>query len=434
MKQVQYFILIFLLIPTALFAQVSPGETGTYALTNARVETITNGVLENATVIIANGRISAVGGSVDIPGNAEVIDCSGKTVYPGMIDSGTRIGLVEVGSDPRTRDYNEIGDVIPQMQALTAVNPNSALIPVTRVSGVTTALTLPSGGIFPGTAALIDLYGYTPDQMFAGFKAVVMNFPTTGRRGWWDRRSDDEIKKEVEKAMKSISDVWDKARAYARIDSAVRAGDTSAELGYYPEMKALMPAVRGEMPVLIEVNAAADIKKAIEWIGESDIKAILTGVSEGWRVAEELAEAGIPVITGPVLSQPTRAYDRYDKAYANAGLMKEAGVKVAIRTSEAENVRNLPYNAGFAAAYGMGRTEALRAITIVPAEIFGVGDTHGSIESGKTANLFIADGDIFEPATKVEQVFINGWKIPMESRQTQLYEEFIERSPGSDSR
>ncbi len=430
MKYIKYITLVLLIIPVVLHAQVSPGETGTYALTNARVETITNGVLENATVIIQDGRIAAVGQSVSVPSDAEVIDCSNKTVYPGMIDSGTRIGLVEVNSDPRTRDFSEIGDVIPQMQALTAVNPNSALIPVTRVSGVTTALTVPSGGIFSGTAALINLYGYTPDQMYAGFKAVVMNFPTTGRRGWWDDRSDEEIKKAVEERMNSIADVWKNAQAYARIDSAIAAGNDEAELGYYPEMEALVPVVRGEMPLLIQVNTAKDIEKAIEWVKENKVNAVFTGVAEGWRVAEEIAEAGIPVITGPVLSQPTRAYDRYDKAYANAGLMSKAGVKVAIQTSEAENVRNLPYHAGFAAAYGMGKEAALRAITIVPAEIFGVDDNLGSVEEGKVANLFIADGDIFETATNVEQVFINGWKVPMESRQTQLYEEFLERSPG----
>ena len=430
MKLAKYILVTLLIFPALLNAQVSPGETGTYALTNARVETITNGVLENATVIIQDGKIAAVGQSVSVPAGAEVIDCSNKTVYPGMIDSGTRIGLVEVNSDPRTRDFSEIGEVVPQMQALTAVNPNSALIPVTRVSGVTTALTVPSGGVFPGTAALINLYGYTPDQMYAGFKAVVMEFPVTGRRGWWDSRSDEEIQKAVDERMNSISEVWKKAKAYARIDSAIQAGNDETELGYYPEMEALLPVVQGKMPLLIQVNTAKDIEKVLQWVKENEVKAVLTGVAEGWRVAEELAKSGIPVITGPVLSQPTRAYDRYDKAYANAGLMAKAGVKVAIQTSEAENVRNLPYHAGFAAAYGMGRDEALKAITIVPAQIFGVADELGSIEEGKIANLFIADGDILETSTKVEQVFIDGWKVPMESRQTQLYEEFLERSPG----
>jgi imidazolonepropionase-like amidohydrolase len=394
------------------------------------VETISNGVIENATVILRDGSIESVGANITVPGDAQVIDCTGKTVYPGMIDAGTRLGLSEVGSDQRTRDYNEIGDVIPQMQALTAVNPNSVLVEVTRISGVTTVVTAPSGGLFPGTAALINLYGYTPDQMYSGFKAVVLNFPTTGKRGWWDRRSKEEIEKEAEKKFKQITEIMDNAVMYAKIDSAVKAGDTEASPDYYPEMEALVPVVRGEMPIMIEVNAEKDIQKAIEWVEEKGVDAIFTGVAEGWRVAEEISKAGIPVITGPVLSIPTRQYDRYDQAYQNAGIMQKAGVKVAIRTAEIENVRNLPYNAGFAAAYGMGREEALKSITLVPAEILGVDDVLGSIEPGKQATLFIADGDILETSTLVEQDFINGWKVPMESRQTRLYEEFLERKPG----
>jgi imidazolonepropionase-like amidohydrolase len=316
------------------------------------------------------------------------------------------------------------------MKALTAVNPNSSLIPVNRISGVTTSLVLPTGGVYSGTAALINLHGYTPDQMYAGFEAVVINFPVTGRRGWWDSRSDDEIKKAAEKSINEMKDVWNKAKEYARIDSAFTAGNGNQSADYYPEMQALMPYVRGEKPVIIEVNAAKDILSAIEWVEENNIKAIFLGVSEGWRVAEELAKAKIPVITGPVLNNPTRSSDRYDKPYANPGIMQKAGVKVALSASGAENIRNLPYNAGFAAAYGMGREEALRAVTIVPAEIFGVADKMGSLEKGKSATLFITNGDPFETSTDVSHVFIEGWNIPMESRQTKFYEEFLERSPG----
>ncbi len=429
-KSINILFILLVFASAAVTAQSVPGKTGTYALTNATVETITNGTLEGATVVLSDGKISAVGTNVTVPAGAEVIDCTGKIIYPGVIDAGTRLGLSEVGSDARTRDFNEIGNVIPQMQALTAVNPNSVLVEVTRISGVTTVVTAPSGGLFPGTAALIDLYGYTPDQMYAGFKAIVMNFPTTGKRGWWDRRSKEEIEKEAEKALKSLDEVWENAMVYSRMDSAMKAGDASASPEYYPEMEALQPVVNGEMVLMVEVNAEKDILKAIEWVKEKNIKVVFSGVAEGWRVAEKLSEAGIPVVTGPILSNPTRQYDRYDQAYANAGQMAKAGVKVAIRTAETENVRNLPYNAGFAAAYGMGREEALKAITIVPAEIMGMADRIGSIETGKAANVFIADGDIFETTTHVDQVFINGWKVPMESRQTRLYEEFLERKPG----
>ncbi len=406
--------------------QVEKSTYGTFALTNASVETITKGRLEKATIIIRDGIIEAVGPDVKIPADAVVIDCKDLTVYPGMIDSGTRLGLQEIESISVTQDYDEIGELTPEMDALTAVNPNSVLIPVTRVSGVTTVIAAPSGGLFPGTAALINLHGYSPEQMYAGFKSMVINFPASGKRGRWDRRSDEDVKKDAEKALKKLNDTWDRVRMYAAIDSAMQ-----GKADYNPEMAALVPVLKGEMTAFIEANKTEDILAAIKWIKTQKIKAVLTGVSEGWRVADSIAASGIPVITGPVLSMPTRDTDPYDQAYKNAGIMQKAGVKVALRTNEAENVRNLPFNAGFAATYGMGRDEALKAVTIVPAEILGVADQLGSIEPGKKANLFVSDGDPFEPATAIKHLFINGWNVPLESRQTLLYEEFLQRSPGA---
>lgn len=427
-KNIKYTLVLFLFMMACLaFGQIPKAETGTFALTNATIETITSGTIQNGTVLIADGKIADVGTNITVPSGATTIDCSGHTIYPGLIDGGTSIGLIEVGSDPRTRDNREIGDIIPHVQALTAVNPSAVALPVTRVNGITTALTMPSGGLFPGTAALINMHGYTPDQMYAGFKGMVLNFPSTGRRGRWDRRSDEDIKKAAEKAVKKLDEVWAKVIQYHKIDSASNGKDQP----YYPEMEALLPVARGEMKLLINVNSANDIKSALKWIDEKGVDAILCGAIEGWRVAEEIAESGVPVITGPVLTNPTRSYDKYDRPYANAGIMQKAGVKVAIRTDDTENVRNLPYHAGFAATYGMGKEEALKAVTIVPAEIFGVADMYGSIEKGKVANLFVTDGDPFETKTQVKYVFIDGWNIPMVSRHTQLYEEYLERSPGT---
>jgi imidazolonepropionase-like amidohydrolase len=254
---------------------------------------------------------------------------------------------------------------------------------------------------------------------------MVINFPSTGKRGRWDRRSDEEVQKDGEKAIKKLNDVWDRVRTYAAIDSA-----TQGQADYNPELAALVPVFRGEMTALVEANKSSDILAAIKWIKENKIKAVLTGVSEGWRVADSIALAGIPVITGPVLGMPSRDTDPYDQAYKNAGLMQKAGVKVALRTDDAENSRNLPFNAGFAATYGMGKEEALKAVTIVPAEIFGIDDQVGSIEAGKKANLFVSTGDPFEPATAIKHLFINGWNVPIESRQTLLYDEFLNRDPG----
>ncbi len=406
---------------------------GAFALINARIVTVTNGIIENGTLVIRNDKIVALGADVEVPADAEVIDCTGLTIYPGMIDSGTQIGLIEIGSLAETRDASELGDLTPQMQALTAVNPNSVAIPVTRISGVTTALTAPTGGLLPGQAALINLLGYTPEQMLVGgFRAVVLQYPATGRRGRFDRRSDEDIKKDAEKALKKLNETWDGAELYAQIDSAYTASpETGRRPEYVPAMTALLPVVRGEQMLIIQANAASDINSALEWVKERGLeRVVLSGVAEGWRVADKIAEAGIPCLVGPMLSNPTRQSDRYDKAYANIGLMHKAGVKVAIRSGESENVRNLPYNAGFAAAYGLGKEEALRAVTITPAEIFGVSDEIGSLEVGKKANLFVADGDPFETKTDIHHVFIDGYKVPMESRHTRLYDEFLNRVPG----
>ena len=420
--------LLLALLPVVAMAQID-GEfvkprNGKFLLKNATVVTVTKGTLANTSVLLENGKISKVGTNLSSDG-AEVIDCTGLFIYPGIIDGGTRLGLVEVSSVPETVDYADVGNVTPNMQALTTVNPNSEAIGVTRVSGVTTVLTVPSsGGLFPGTAALINLNGYTPDQMYGGFKAVAMIFPSSGRRGRFDRRSDEDVKKDGEKALKEANDIWDNAKSYLELKKS------GATLAYFPEMEQLSKVISGELPLLIEVNAASDIQQAIKWVEGKNIKVIFTGVAEGWRVADEIAKAKIPVVTGPVQELPTRSSDRYDAPYANAGLLAKAGVKVALRTDDEENVRNLPFHAAFAAAYGLGKEEALKAVTINPAEIFGVADQYGSVEAGKRANLIVSTGDPFETRSQIMHVFIDGYRIPMSNRHIRLYQEFLERSPG----
>ena len=225
---------------------------------------------------------------------------------------------------------------------------------------------------------------------------------------------------------------FDRAELYNRIDAEYTANQTQATRPEYaPEMAAILPVLRGEMTLMVRVNAEKDILAAIEWVQSRNIqKVIFSGVSEGWRVADKLADAGISCIVGPMLSTPTRESDRYDKAYANVGMMSNAGVKVAIRSGESENVRNLPFNAGFAAAYGLGKDEALRAVTLGPAEMFGIADDYGSIEVGKKANLMITNGDPFETSTQVLGVFIDGFNVPIDSRHIQLYKEFLHRDEG----
>ncbi len=427
-KHIIYTFIIIAFTTFNLFAQrVEKSTKGPFLLKNATIHTITNGVIKGD-VFLKNETIEDLGTNVKTSGLFTTIDCTGKHIYPGMIDAGTQLSLSEIEAVSITNDYNEIGDFIPHMQALTAVNPNAVAIPVTRSNGVTTVLASPKGGRFPGTAALIDLHGYTPDQMYAGFKGVVMNFPSSGKRGRFDKRTDDEIKKDAEKAMKKLDDLWDAALLYSKIDS-IALVEGKKITPYQPSMKAMLDVVRATQFLLIEVNKEEDIKSALKWVANKKIKAILTGVAEGHRVANEIAAAKIPVITGPVTDLPRRDYDRYDAPYTSAGIMLKAGVKLALRTDDSENVRNLPFQAGFAAAYGMGIDEAYKSVSIIPAQIFEIANLYGSIEKGKMANLFISDGDPFETKTQISHVFIRGWMVPLENRQTLLYNEFLQREP-----
>ena len=422
-------IILALLIAVSCYAQTPPG---TWALVGGDVETVSSGRIAGATVVLRDGRIVGVGPDVAVPSDATVVDCEGMTIYPGFFDAGTRLGLIEIGAVEETRDENEMGDITPHALALTAVNPNSVAIPVTRVSGVTTALTAPTGGLLPGTAAVINLLGYTPQQMSVGNAgALIVNFPRKGRSGWWDERKEEEIEKAWRERMEKLDEIWDQAELYAQIDATARENGESPDHRTYDNTapyEAMMPAVRGRMPVIIEVSRAADIDSALAWIARRGLTNVILGdVDEGWRVADRIAAAGIPCIVGPVLSIPSRHSDRYDKAYANPGLLSKAGVRVALRTSQAANVRNLPFNAGFAVSYGMDPAEALRAITLTPAELFGVDDRLGSIEVGKEGTLFVCDGDPFEPATEVRHLFIGGRNVPLESRHTRLNDEFLNR-------
>ena len=415
-------------------AQKQPGAQGPYALTNARILVTPTDTIESGTVVIRDDSIAAVGAGVAAPSDAQVIDVNGQTVYPGFIDSGTHLGLQEVGSLPETQDYNEIGDLTAHMNALTAVNPSTVHVPTTRVHGITAVITEPETGMLPGTAPLIALHGYTPEQMHLGDVTLTkLDFPSVGRQGPSDDRSPETIKKESQKALDKLNEVWDTAERYAAIDSAVaERPEARRQPEYLPAMESLVPVIQGEQPLMISANAAADISAALDWAEERNVldQVILSGAMEGWRVADEIADANVPVLVGSIMQPPSRESDRYNKAYRTPALLHEAGVQVALRSGKTENVRNLVFHAGFAASHGLGKTDALRAVTTAPASIFGVSDHVGTIEAGKRANLFVANGDAFQPATDVQHLFIDGYKLPLENRQTKLYDEFLNRTPG----
>jgi imidazolonepropionase-like amidohydrolase len=435
MKRNRILFVSLLTICALAFGTRLAAQTGgdTTAIRNARIVTVTGPVIERGTVIITNGKIAAVGADVQVPANARVIDAAGLSVYPGMIDAGSEIGLTEIGSVAGSVDIAEIGDNNANIHVDVAIRPDSSHIAVTRVNGVTTALTAPRGGLIAGQSALIDLDGWVPRDMilksplamhinWPGGFGVGSEFGFEGQRG-----ATSEARREQEKQVENLKKILRDARAYGDAKDA-RARDASLpKQDVDLKLEALIPVVRGTLPVIINANTERDIKSAIAFADEMKLKAIIAGGIEAYRVADQLKARNIPVIVGPVLRMPNREDDPYDAAFANAGLLAKAGVKIAFQTTDSAHSRDLPYHAGMAAAFGLPKDEALKAVTIYPAEIFGVADRIGSIEVGKVANLIVTDGDPLEIVTQVKQVFINGRQVPLTSRHTELYEKYKAR-------
>jgi imidazolonepropionase-like amidohydrolase len=412
------------------------GAAGSYLIRNARVVTVSGAVVENGSVAISGGRITAVGPNVSAPAGAKVIDARGLTVYPGMIDAGTNMGLVEIASGaPGTVDTQELGDLNPNAQAFYAVNPHSAHIDVTRVAGVTSALSLPTGGMISGQAAFINLAGTSQREMaVVPALALVVNYPALGGGGGFGGFPQQQAvtpdavtarDRRVEQLRKMLRD----AEAYGKAVDAHRQNpqgvprpDTDLRLA------ALVPYVRGERPVVFRADRERDIRNSIRFAEEMKLKPIILGGSDAWRVTSLLKEKDVPVILDSTLNLPLREDDPYDTHYENAATLQKAGVRFAISTGDAgAHVRDLGFHAGMASAYGLPRDEALKAVTLYPAQILGVADRVGSIEAGKVANLVVTDGDILEARTNVRHLFIAGREIPLTSRHTVLYEQFRQR-------
>lgn len=423
--------LAILLLAAPLFAQSvipnNPGKKPTFAIRNATIVPVTSAPIANGTIVFSGGVIQAVGANVSVPSDATVIDGAGLFVYPGLIDSGTQVGLVEMDSVAGTVDTTELGDLNPNARAEVALNAHSNLIPVTRVNGVTTVVTAPQGGIISGQSALIQLAGWTPREMV--LKAPLgmnIRFPRLRTGGFGDEPQDEEKEKEQKKAyskdLDKLRDLFRDAQAYSKATAAnVHRVDRDVIL------EALVPVIRGEEPVIISADAERDIRAAIKFADEFKLKMILAGGDDVARVVSDLKQRDIPVILGPILSLPRREDDPYDLLFTNAKTLHDAGIRFAIQSDEAHNARNLPYHAAACAAFGLPKEEALKAITIYPAQIFGVADKLGSLEQGKIANVIVTDGDPLEATTNVLRVFIGGEDISMETRQKLLYEKFKAR-------
>ncbi|HSE97504.1 MAG TPA: amidohydrolase family protein, partial [Blastocatellia bacterium] len=332
-------------------------------------------------------------------------------------------------------DVAEIGSNNANIKVEVALHPDTTHIAVTRVNGITTALTAPRGGMIAGQSALINLDGWVPQEMILKSPvAMHVNWPGGaggggfgGFGGFGQQRNLAEVRREQERQVENLKKILRDARAYADAKDA-RAKDSSLpKLATDLRMEGLIPVVRGQMPVVVNVQLERDIRNAIAFADEMKIKMIIAGGIDAHKVADQLKAKNIPVIVGEVLRMPAREDDPYDAAFTNAGLLSKAGVKIAFQTGDSAHVRELPYNVGMAAAFGLSKEEALKSVTIYPAEIFGVADRIGSIEQGKIANLIVTDGDPLEIRTNVKHLFISGRQVPLTSRHTELYERYKTR-------
>lgn len=425
--------LLTLLFAASAFAQSTiinnTGAKGTIAIRNATIYPVTSAPIANGTIVFSNGLITAVGAGVSVPANATVIDGTGLSVYPGLIDSGTNVGLVEIDAVPGTVDTAELGDFNPNAMAAVAINPHTEVIPVTRVNGITHVVVVPDGGVISGQSALVQLAGWTPPEMtLKAPLAMHVRFPRLRSAPIVevpDEEAEKDLRKNYTKELDKLRDVLRDAAAYGKA-AAAKGKRFDRDL----MLEALVPVVEGRVPVVMHANQARDIKAAIEFADEMKLKMILAGANDVARMTKELKSRNIPVILGPTLSLPQREDDPYDILFTNAKVLHDNGIRFAIQTQDAHNSRNLPYNAAAAAAFGLPKDVALKSITIYPAEIWGVADKLGSLEVGKSASVILTDGDPLEIRTNVRRVFINGEEIPMDSRHTLLYEKFSKR-PGS---
>ncbi len=413
----------------------NPGRKPAFAIRNATIYPVTAAPIPNGTIVFDKGVITAVGANVAIPQGATVVDGTGLSVYPGLIDSGTQVGLLEVSSVAGTVDSSELGDINPNARADVALNPHSNLIPVARINGITNAIVEPEGGIVSGSSALVQLAGWTPQEMtLKAPLAMHIHFPRlrTGGFGGEETPQDEEAEKEAKKAytknVDKLRDTLHDAQAYAKA-AAARKGDASIKRFDRDLMlEALVPVVEGREPVVMHADLARDIRAALKFADEFKLKVILADAEEVAKVIPELKSRNIPVILGPILSLPAHEDDPYDLVFTNAKALYDADVPFAIQSAgEPHNARNLPYHAAACAAFGLPKDVALKAITIFPAQIFGVADKLGSLEVGKAANVIVTDGDPLEIVTHVKRLFIGGEDIPLDSYQTLLYEKFSKR-------
>ncbi|HEX8765543.1 MAG TPA: amidohydrolase family protein [Candidatus Acidoferrum sp.] len=419
-------------------AQSQPSPSA-YAITHAKIFTLAGSPIEDGTLVIRDGKIAAVGSRVEVPAGAQVIDAKGFEVYPGLFDAITQMGLSEISAVNSTVDSTETGSFNPDVVAATAVSPSSEHIPVTRASGITEVLAVPASGGFDsgggrgtlgGQASAIHLAGWTIDEMLIKKSAaMVLNFPEIQTQTFdfstFSRKEKPytEAKQEYDRQVNELSDWMDRARHYAQ---AMEKGSVSK---YDRDLKleALAPVVRGELPVLVFADRARDIRNAVEFCDKQKLKMILAGGEEAFKVKDLLRSKDVPVILRPMLSLPDEEDEAYDRELSQPAELAAAGVKFAIASFDNSFARRLGQNAANAVAYGLPYDQALRAVTINPAQILGLGNQIGTLEQGKIANLIVTNGDPLELTTDVKYLFIKGQLTSLENKHHRLYEKYLNR-------
>lgn len=402
---------LWLLPATMLFASDQiPGakQTKPIALVGGTIHTVSGKTIKGGTVLFVDGKITAVGVDVDLPAEAKVISVENKHVYPSLIESMSDIGLVEINSVRATVDTTEIGSINPNVRAVAAFNPDSEIIPVNRANGILLALTAPAGRFVAGRSSLMMMDGWTWEDM-------ALKQDTAMHIRWPGSKSG------VEELASLLTD----AKRYTAARDA-GSDDQPVDL----KLEALSMLTTGELPAIIYATSMNDITAAVAFAQREQIKIIIAGGYDAPECASLLMKANVPVLITAVYRTPSRRHRAYDEGYTLPARLKAAGIPFCISAGGrfgATGVRNLPYNAATAAAYGLSEELALRAITLSAAEILGVADQVGSLDVGKDATLFVADGNILETPTHVEQAFIQGRKVDLDNKHKQLYRKYSEK-------
>jgi imidazolonepropionase-like amidohydrolase len=422
------------LLTGSLLAQSKP-----LVLKGGKLLTVSHGVIDKGVLVMEDGKITAVGaeGAVKVPTGAQVIDVSGMTVYPGLIDSETNLGLTEISAEDMTNDLVETSDeIMPHMHVADAFHAESTLIPVTRLNGTTNAIVAPaSNDTLPGQDAFIQLAGASAnDMLLVRDAAMPLNFTGEQRRNESrETRGYPSTRMGMAAQLRqAFIDAQDYAAKWADYEKKkAEPGDKNSDKKGPPpppkrdlKLEALLPYLKGDKPVVLAAEESNDVQTAVRLASEFHLKFVLNHVTHAQAVLDEIAALKVPVIVGPIYDEP-KPEERYDTVYRLPAELHKRGVKIAFASYDSHNARNLPYAAGYAVAFGLPSEEALRAITLSPAEIWGVADKLGSLDVGKTANVVVANGDPLDVKTDIKRVFIGGLEIPMKSRQTELRDQYM---------